>query len=97
MKIYKWGIYISFPLSIVAIVTAFILNEYGFTIGSNAMLGVFGSGVLTFLTTLIGYRVERRKGLESFLAKAQQLISIISKYEGNTDTENKIRMGYCRW
>jgi len=56
----------------------------------NVCLGVFGSSLLTFITSIIGYFADKRKAMESFLYSTYSLLHIIKQYDINWSLENKI-------
>lgn len=56
----------------------------------NVCLGVFGSSLLTFITSIIGYFTDKRKTMESFLYSTYSLLHIIKQYDINWSLENKI-------
>ena len=56
----------------------------------NVCLAVFGSGLLTFITSWIGYFIEKSKTLENFSYSTRFLLHIINKYDLNWDLEKKI-------
>ena len=56
----------------------------------NVSLAVFGSGLLTFITSCIGYASEKRRTLEGFSYSTRSLLHIINKYDLNWDLETKI-------
>lgn len=56
----------------------------------NLLLGIFGSGLVTFLTSVIGYRVERRKTFEGFSYATKQILKRLNKYQVSWSMEQKI-------
>jgi hypothetical protein len=56
----------------------------------NVCLGIFGSSLLTFITSIIGYFTDKRKTMESFLYSTYSLLNIIKQYDINWSLENKI-------
>lgn len=57
---------------------------------SNVCLSIFGSSLLTAISSLIGYRREKVKTLESFNYSTRAIISFLNKYDINWDDERKI-------
>ena len=57
---------------------------------SNLLLGVFGSGLLTFITSVVGYRVERKKTFEGFSYATKQILKCVNKYQSSWLLEEKI-------
>lgn len=56
----------------------------------NLTLGVFGSGLVTLITSIIGYRVERRKTFEGFSYTTKQILKRLNKYQLSWPLEQKI-------
>lgn len=57
---------------------------------SNLLLGVFGSGLLTFITSVVGYRVERKRTFEGFSYTTKQILKNLNKYQSSWPLEQKI-------
>ncbi|MDO5015428.1 MAG: hypothetical protein Q4E09_00180 [Eubacteriales bacterium] len=56
----------------------------------NVCLAIFGSGLLAFLTSYIGYTSEKRHTLESFSYSTHSLLHFIIKYNLSWNLEKKI-------
>ena len=56
----------------------------------NVLLAIFGSGLVTFITSCIGYRAEKRHTLEGFSYQTRHLLQIINRYDINWNLEKKI-------
>ncbi len=56
----------------------------------NVCLAVFGSGLLTFITSCIGYGTEKRRMLEGFSYSTRSLLHILNKYDLGWGLEKKI-------
>lgn len=56
----------------------------------NVCLAIFGSALLTFITSIIGYFTEKRNTLESFAYSTRSLLHVINKYDVNWELEKKI-------
>lgn len=56
----------------------------------NLSLGIFGSGLVTLITSIIGYRVERRKTFEGFSYATKQILKRLNKYQLSWPLEQKI-------
>lgn len=56
----------------------------------NVCLAVFGSSLLTLITSCIGYATEKRHTLEGFSYSTRSLLHVINKYDFNWDLEKKI-------
>ncbi|MBQ3076310.1 MAG: hypothetical protein IJC43_00485 [Clostridia bacterium] len=57
----------------------------------NVCLAVFGSSLLTALSSLVSYLHERRTSLESFLYQCKNLLHFLSKYQSGMMLEDKMR------
>lgn len=95
MRVYKKMTIISALIAIVAFFGAvfmhycFPCDETEFWI--NVCLGIFGSAVLTGLTSVVSYNHEKIKTLENFLYHTRQLLSVANKYQEHMTLEEKIR------
>ena len=88
MKQNKWAIIVVSPITVVALLLAWIFdkNEYGFW--SNVFLGVFGSGLLTTMVAVINYITERRTALETFWTQGHKAARNFNRYPlDGTDNE----------
>ncbi len=56
----------------------------------NVSLAIFGSGLLTCVSSYISYTYERRKVLEGFTYATRSLLHVINKYDKDWDVERKI-------
>lgn len=92
MKIYRNSIFITGALSVVSIILAAILNfsTSADTFWCNALLGLFGSGVLTLITSIIGYCVERRRTFEGFSYTTKAILRDLNKYQLEWSLEKKV-------
>ena len=94
MKIYKNSIYITGLLTIITFVGSLILH---YIISSkeaefwcNILLGIFGGAVLTLISSIIGYKVERKRILEKFYYYTNKILKQINQYQFNMTLEEKI-------
>ena len=84
----KWTCLICFPLSVIALFGAWCIAEGVYVFWSNVLLGVFGSGLLTFVVAAINYCTERRKALENFWTLGHKAARAFGKYPiGGNDAE----------
>lgn len=56
----------------------------------NVSLAIFGSGLLTCISSYIGYASEKRRVLEGFGYATRSLLHVINKYDKDWDVERKI-------
>lgn len=83
MKAYAKSIYITLPLTFISFIASMSFQFEVFSIDvywSNVLLGVFGSSLLTFITSAIGYSVERRKTLSNFYIHTMKQLDYLRKY-----------------
>lgn len=92
MKINKHAIYSTAVLMIVSLILAVFLNQYGHEFYANLLSGIFASGVLTFLVSVIGYLTERKRTLERFYSYAQKAVSNLNQYEYDGDIDQTIEI-----
>lgn len=92
MKIYRNATLVTAFLTVFAGVAAGCLNFWttADSFWCNLLLGVFGSGLLTFITSVIGYRVERQKTFEGFLYCTKEILHNLNKYRLSWTVEEKI-------
>lgn len=96
MRVYKHATIITGMLTILSFLSSLYLN-FCTSKGNidvfwcNALLGVFGSSLLTFISSIIGYRVERRKTFENFSYATKELLHELNKYQSSWNTKEKIK------
>lgn len=94
MRIYKNSIIVTAIISIASFSTSFLL-KFNF-MGKEAefwydiSMGVFSGAILTLITSIIGYRVERRRSLEGFWLYIQKILKHLSNYESTMTVNQKI-------
>lgn len=92
MRIYRNATIITALLTVVSFIIAAFLN-FGTTIDPfwcNLLLGIFGSSLLTLITSIIGYQVERRKTFEGFSYCTKEILRNLNKYQVSWTLEEKI-------
>lgn len=95
MRAYKTLTFGTVLLAIATFVAAALLH-YQFPcrdtdFWANVCLGVFGSSVLTAMTSVVSYHHEKRSTLKSFLYHTQQLLSYLNKYQKSMLLEQKLQ------
>ncbi len=92
MRIYRNATVITAILTMLSLCGAFFLNFFTSSdpFWWNLLLGIFGSGLLTFITSVIGYRVERRKTFEGFSYCTKQILKLLNKYQSSWSLDEKI-------
>ncbi len=95
MRVYKKLTLITTLLAGFAFAMATILH-YCFSCAEadfwvNVCLGIFGSAILTALTSVVSYHHEKRKTLEGFVYHTRQIISHLNKYQESMTLEEKLR------
>ena len=92
MKIYKNAIIATSIVTLISFLWSFIFN-FCMQIDlfwCNALLGVFGSSLLTLLTSIIGYKVERRQSFEGFYRTTTEILHVLNKYQVPWDLDKKV-------
>ncbi len=93
MRVYRNSIYMTVTLSIISFAICLLLHyEYSSNEAEfwcNVTLGVFSGALLTLITSIIGYRVERRKVLENFSYYTKRILNQLNKYQNNMSLEKK--------
>lgn len=92
MRTYRSATIITSLLTLVSIIGAAYFNFFTSlnSFWCNLSLGIFGSGLVTFITSVIGYRVERRKTFEGFSYTTKQILKRLNKYQSAWPLEQKI-------
>lgn len=90
MRINKIAIYFTGTTTLIGVVGAIILHKLGYEFVSNLFSGIFASGVLTFIMSIIGYWVERRKTMEKFYTYAIKAVSNLNLFEYEKDLNRSI-------
>lgn len=92
MRVYKNAIITTFLMTVVSLFCALYLNFFVSIdpFWCNALLGIFGSSLLTLITAIISYRVERRKTFEGFSYCTKIILHDLNKYQSSWELEKKI-------
>ncbi len=91
MSVYKKGVVITVILSVLSLVIAILLNYcLGEQFWCNVCLGVFGSSLLTFITSYIGYFAERKNCMEGFYTDTLRILNQYNKYQDDLTINDKI-------
>ena len=90
MRINKSAIIWSIIVSFTALICSLALHYFSFEYWSNLFSGIFASGVLTFMISVINYRTERRKTLEKFYYYAQKVAYNYNRFENESNLERSI-------
>ena len=80
MRTSVYTIRITFVITIVALIIALLFTG-GEGLAYDILIGIFGGSILTFILTLVNYKIERQKTLESFYLTVRGYIKELSKYE----------------
>lgn len=56
----------------------------------NITLGIFGSSLLTLISSIVGYRVERKRVFEKFFCYTNKILKQINQYQEHMTLEEKI-------
>lgn len=68
------------PLAAFALISAWFFDNNEQVFWSNVLLGVFGSGFLTVLVSIINYANERRHTLETFWSYSKKFVNNCNQY-----------------
>lgn len=94
MRAYKISIKITILISALSLSGAIFLHYNTKCANAdfwvNVCLGIFGSAFLTLITSIISYKIERRKTLESFVYNTRHILSYMNKYQDSMSLEQKI-------
>lgn len=90
MRTNKPAILWSIVVSLSALTISLLLHYHDEEYYSNLFAGIFASGVLTAMISVINYRAERRKTLEHFYSYAQKAANNYNCFEDEGDLERSI-------
>lgn len=91
MTVYKRSVIVTASISIVSLIIATSLNYVvKEKFWSNVCLGLFGSSILTMITSIIGYFVERKNCMEGFYTETLKFAGRLKRYYYITELEEKI-------
>lgn len=80
MRQNKLVLFSLFPLTVIALLLAWVLDSSGYSFWSNVMLGIFGSSLLTVLVSGINYYTERRRILKAFWTAGHKAARNLNRY-----------------
>ena len=88
MTVYKRSVIVTASISIVSLIIVIIINYVGIkTFWSDVCLGLFGSSILTMITSIIGYFVERKNCMEGFYTETLKFAGRLKRYYYITELE----------
>ena len=91
VSVYKKGVVITAMLSVLSLFVAILLNYcLGEQFWCNVCLGVYGSSLLTFITSYIGYFAERKSCMEGFYTETLKILNQYNKYQNDLTIDDKI-------
>lgn len=92
MRIYRNAVYITALTTVVSFFVAVVLNfrTSADPFWCNSLLGIFGSSLLTFITSVVGYQVERRRTFEGFSYCTKEILRNLNKYQTSWTLDEKI-------
>ena len=94
MSIYKKTIGLTGLITILSFVVCLVLHYLFMSeeaeFWCNLVLGIFSGALLTLLSSVIGYRVERKRVLENFFYYTNKILKQINQYQMNMTLEEKI-------
>lgn len=77
-------------ITAIAFIGALVLHYSGEDFWSNILAGIFASGVLTIMISVINYCTERRKTLERFYSYAKKAAYNYNQFEDDGNLERSI-------
>lgn len=97
MKNYKYATWITLLLWIFPLVFYIISDCVDNEFWKNIFIALFGSAILSFITSAIAYRQQRKDTLEKFYNRTNEILHIWSKYFYLDTTEEKLDffLEYC--
>ncbi len=91
MSIYKKSFIITAVLSIISLIIGIILNYcFDEEFWCNVCLGIFGSSILTSISSIVGYSVEKKNSLEGFYSESRKMLKFINTYQADLALADKI-------
>ncbi len=94
MGIYKRTIIITGILTVISFGACLILHYMYMSreteFWCNITLGISGSSLLTLISSIIGYKVERKRILEKFYYYTNKILKQVNQYQLNMTLEEKI-------
>lgn len=91
MSIYKKSFIIIAVLSIISLIIGIILNYcFDEEFWCNVCLGIFGSSILTSISSIVGYSVEKKNSLEGFYSESRKMLKFINTYQADLALADKI-------
>ena len=94
MSIYKKTIGLTGFITILSFVVCLVLHYLFMSeeaeFWCNVVLGIFSGALLTLLSSVIVYRVERKRVLENFFYYTNKILKQINQYQMNMTLEEKI-------
>lgn len=97
MTNYKYAAGITLLLWLISLILYVVFYCEDCNFWSNIFIGVFGSSILSFITSVIAYRQQRKATLEKFYNRTNELLHFWSKYFFIESTEEKVEyfLEYC--
>lgn len=97
MKNYKYATWSTLLLWVVSLILYIIFYNCDFW--KNILIGLFGGGVLSFITSAIAYRQQRKNTLEKFYNRTNEILHFWSRYAFLEGTEEKLDyfLEYCNF
>ncbi len=91
MRVYGNTIKVMTVISLLSLVFAFMIRgNINLAFYYDISMSVFGGAVLTLITSIVGYRVERRQAMETFSTYVKKHLNKINKAAKTASLEQKI-------
>ena len=97
MRNYKYATWVTLLLWIFSLIFYIIAYCVDNEFWKNIFIALFGSAILSFITSVIAYRQQRKNTLEKFYNRTNEILHIWSKYFYLNTTEQKLDffLEYC--
>lgn len=91
MKVYRNSIIVTGIISLITICLTFILHGIEeLSVYYNIVIGIFGGAVVTFITSIIGYKVAKLETLETFYLYARRYVKEFNRLDKGASIKHKI-------
>lgn len=78
------------PVTLAALLLAWLFDHWEIAFWCNVCLGIFGSGLLTVMVSIINYQTERRRTLEAFWSYGHKAIKNLNRYSAGDELDTRI-------
>lgn len=97
MRIYRNSVYVTGCITLISAFMSFVFHYWflksqhsEIEFWCNVALAIFGSGLLTFISSTVGYCAERQKTLEGLRYQTERILHFLNKYEISWNRKKKL-------